>query len=359
MTLGEKIRKLRTDAGLSQAQLAEALMVSRAAVAKWENENGMPDVDNLKSLSVYFHCDLDSLLDESKQPEQIKQEASSNPQTFCGKSCDECTYKEKLSCPGCKAGPGELYHGSCPIAKCCRQHYQKSCTQCSLMLHCGARKQAAALSRKRLQKQQEEQRFLEVFRRQVPFFGKWLWLLFWLIIANIIANFLSLQIFQPVPMIFYTGKVMHIAFQIAYVLIMFVLAKENPRFKNAGTCILIASGISLLQSVVNVLVLQLIILLFGTVASLIGTYDEFTGYSEILERYHDSLSEKWSILWKVYLWDHVAMIGSLILLLIFPVLAAFILLISTIGLLVITILKYVFLYQSAKYFRNVDLFQIS
>ena len=38
MTLCEKIRKLRTDAGLSQQQLADALSVSRAAVAKWENE---------------------------------------------------------------------------------------------------------------------------------------------------------------------------------------------------------------------------------------------------------------------------------------------------------------------------------
>lgn len=44
MTVGEKIQILRQRAGLSQSQLAECLYVSRAAVAKWENDNGLPDI---------------------------------------------------------------------------------------------------------------------------------------------------------------------------------------------------------------------------------------------------------------------------------------------------------------------------
>lgn len=66
MTLGEKIKILRQRAGLSQAELAQKLSVSRAAVAKWENDNGLPDVFNLKALAVFFHTDMDSLLDENK-----------------------------------------------------------------------------------------------------------------------------------------------------------------------------------------------------------------------------------------------------------------------------------------------------
>ena len=65
MILGEKIKLLRQQAGLSQSQLAQALNVSRAAIAKWENNNGTPDVGNLKALASYFRCDLDSLLDDS------------------------------------------------------------------------------------------------------------------------------------------------------------------------------------------------------------------------------------------------------------------------------------------------------
>ncbi|MGG3822658.1 helix-turn-helix transcriptional regulator [Geobacillus thermodenitrificans] len=46
MTLGEKIKKARIEAGLSQEQLSEKLGVSRSAVAKWESGKGLPDIDN-------------------------------------------------------------------------------------------------------------------------------------------------------------------------------------------------------------------------------------------------------------------------------------------------------------------------
>lgn len=38
MTFGEKLLKLRSDAGLSQDKLAEMLEVSRQSVSKWERE---------------------------------------------------------------------------------------------------------------------------------------------------------------------------------------------------------------------------------------------------------------------------------------------------------------------------------
>ncbi|MDD7285522.1 MAG: helix-turn-helix transcriptional regulator [Firmicutes bacterium] len=45
MSIGEKIKKCRKEAGLSQEQLAEKLCVSRQAVAKWEADRGIPDVE--------------------------------------------------------------------------------------------------------------------------------------------------------------------------------------------------------------------------------------------------------------------------------------------------------------------------
>lgn len=66
MTLGEKIKALRQRAGLSQMELAKKLCVSRAAVAKWENDNGLPDVANSKALADFFHTDMDLLFDENK-----------------------------------------------------------------------------------------------------------------------------------------------------------------------------------------------------------------------------------------------------------------------------------------------------
>ena len=66
MTLGEKIKEARKQSGLSQEQLAEKLAVSRSAVAKWEANNGLPDVDNLKALSSLLNVSIDYLLDNGE-----------------------------------------------------------------------------------------------------------------------------------------------------------------------------------------------------------------------------------------------------------------------------------------------------
>lgn len=64
MTLGEKIRYSRKCCGLSQEQLAEKMCVSRSAIAKWETDKGLPDIENLKILSKLLGISMDHLLDE-------------------------------------------------------------------------------------------------------------------------------------------------------------------------------------------------------------------------------------------------------------------------------------------------------
>jgi len=66
MRLSEKIKKYRKMFDLSQEQLAEKLNVSRQVVTKWENENGIPEVSNLKALSNLFNVSIDYLLDDEK-----------------------------------------------------------------------------------------------------------------------------------------------------------------------------------------------------------------------------------------------------------------------------------------------------
>ena len=43
MTFGEKIQKLRKEAGLSQEELSYQLGVSRQAIRKWECDSGLVD----------------------------------------------------------------------------------------------------------------------------------------------------------------------------------------------------------------------------------------------------------------------------------------------------------------------------
>lgn len=67
MTFGEKLKNARTKAGYTQEELANILAVSRAAVAKWESDRGMPDIGNLKVIAGTLGISLDYLLDDGSR----------------------------------------------------------------------------------------------------------------------------------------------------------------------------------------------------------------------------------------------------------------------------------------------------
>jgi len=67
MTFGEKLKEARKEAGLSQEQFAEKMSVSRSAIAKWESDRGMPDVNNLKVMAHLLDVSVDYLLDEDEK----------------------------------------------------------------------------------------------------------------------------------------------------------------------------------------------------------------------------------------------------------------------------------------------------
>ena len=51
MNFAEKLKTLRKQKNISQEQLAEKIHVSRQAITKWENGNGIPDIENLLAIS--------------------------------------------------------------------------------------------------------------------------------------------------------------------------------------------------------------------------------------------------------------------------------------------------------------------
>ncbi len=67
MTIGEKIKILRTEKGITQEALAEKLNVSRSAIAKWETDSGVPEVSNLIIISKLFEISVDELIDDTKK----------------------------------------------------------------------------------------------------------------------------------------------------------------------------------------------------------------------------------------------------------------------------------------------------
>ena len=66
MTLADKLKEARKNAGLTQVELADKLCVSRQAITKWESGKGIPDVDNLKMISKVLNVSIDFLLDDEE-----------------------------------------------------------------------------------------------------------------------------------------------------------------------------------------------------------------------------------------------------------------------------------------------------
>ena len=69
MELKDKIKNLRKEKGLTQAQLADALFVSRSTVAKWENGLGLPGPDSMKALEALFEVEPEQIT--TTEPEVV------------------------------------------------------------------------------------------------------------------------------------------------------------------------------------------------------------------------------------------------------------------------------------------------
>ena len=80
MDLGTTIVRLRSQRGLSQSDLADALDVSRQSVSKWETNASVPDLDKLIKLSQFFGISLDELV--TGEPTADPAAASTAPAEF-------------------------------------------------------------------------------------------------------------------------------------------------------------------------------------------------------------------------------------------------------------------------------------
>lgn len=72
--IGEFLKELRKEKGLTQEQLAENLNVSRRTVSRWETGNNLPDLDVLIEMADYYEVDLRELLDGERKSEEMNKE---------------------------------------------------------------------------------------------------------------------------------------------------------------------------------------------------------------------------------------------------------------------------------------------
>lgn len=69
--IGEFLKNLRKERGLTQEQLAERFYVSNRTVSRWENGKNLPDVGTLLELADFYDVDIRELIDGEKNKAHI------------------------------------------------------------------------------------------------------------------------------------------------------------------------------------------------------------------------------------------------------------------------------------------------
>ena len=73
-TFGQRLQRLRKNAGLTQEEVATKLNITGQAVSKWENDVSAPDISVLVELSDILGVSLDELLGKERETTLVPQE---------------------------------------------------------------------------------------------------------------------------------------------------------------------------------------------------------------------------------------------------------------------------------------------
>ena len=282
-------------------------------------------------------------------------------ETYCGKNCAECTQKELLNCQGCKYGPGRRFGGDCKIAKCVMEKGHETCDTCSFTGNCSIQRSCTGMSEERIRRLEAEAARKAEAAKQAPLLGKWLWIIFWLIIPSSVASILTNQtVIQYLPGLNLPGQILNAICCAIYGISLLKLASVEEFYKKAGIFVLIAGGISAVDAIatgtagaVQAPAWTWLLTIPAGIIALIGEYNEYMGHSAVLAGVDNELSEKWVSLWKWYIGLFLGMLGCILVMLILPLLGALALLAAAIGVVVVSIKKLVYLYRTAKFFRNI------
>lgn len=76
MSISDNIRRLRIVNNLKQHELADAIFVSRTAIANYENGRRIPDVETLKAIAKVLKVSISDLTDEKMDIKLIRNEIS-------------------------------------------------------------------------------------------------------------------------------------------------------------------------------------------------------------------------------------------------------------------------------------------
>ena len=275
-------------------------------------------------------------------------------ETFCGKTCESCEEKLTGRCEGCKKSWGKPVNEDCEIAVCCYGKGHEACETCTFLNNCGkVRGREDMLYYRRRRKEEDERRntrWRETVTERVELMGKWCTVLFWIVI---VAQFSGLMGDTML------ANSLAVIFGVAYGAALLQLAPLTQQYRTAGICNMIAAVVVLLMGVVPLegdgMALALLLTVPGSIVSLVGDYHEFHAHAEMLAGMDDAFAKKWEGLWKWSIRMLLLLFAAVLLILIVPTLGALGTMAATMGVLAVEVIKIVYLYRMAKFFRNFEL----
>ena len=75
MTMGERIKQLRKEKGMTQTDLAQILNVTKGTVSTWETNSRVPGFDTMNALSDLFEKSIDYIMGRSDDATPTTQSA--------------------------------------------------------------------------------------------------------------------------------------------------------------------------------------------------------------------------------------------------------------------------------------------
>lgn len=272
--------------------------------------------------------------------------------TYCGKNCDDCNYREELKCSGCKSGPGRELYGDCDIAACCRSSCLQQCTECTRKPACDTYNSATNKAYHRsisanVSKSLEEERL-----ERSTFLGPQVQLIFIFSILQIICNLLSNARVARISInLYFAAEIAGLIVGIVYGIIMISMAHECKRFKFAGIVNVVAPVLAFVLAFIGGGLAS-----FGNIViavlALMAIYQEMYGYSDILAGINNTLSMKWMDIWKkLMIWLIVTVI-SVVFMLIIPALGYIGFIVACIAIVVLSIIRVITLAETVKAFKN-------
>lgn len=185
--------------------------------------------------------------------------------------------------------------------------------------------------------------------------AKWTNILFWLVIASIIIDWLTSENMNKVlPGVSFAGQILSIAAAVGYAGILLIISSESIYYRNAAVCRFIVAAFSVVLIPVSGEIdsLQAVILaMISLVIDTIGVYYEIEGHGKVLLDIDIVLSDKWHRFWKWYIGTFLGIIAGTVFSVLIPLLGMFLVLASTIGMLVVSVLKIVYIYKMSRAFR--------